>query len=69
MSKRIVKVEGDVELASYEIVSDKSVSYGKDKVNVSVTVEILLNGKRFSRTDHMWDFEVSEHLRNYGAEL
>lgn len=69
MSKRIVKVKGDVELAGYEIISDKNIFYGKDKVNVSVTVDILVNGKRFSRTDHMWDFEVSDYLSSYGAEL
>lgn len=56
-------------LDSFEIVYSKHVSYGKDKTNVSVTVTLNIDGERFTQTKHMWQFEVSRFLAQFGAEI
>lgn len=69
MSKKIVKIDGDVTLAGFTITYSDSVSYNKDKVNTAVTLELKINGKVFEHTAYMWQFEVSEYLNKFGAEL
>ena len=56
-------------LTGFEIVYDNKISYGKDKDNTSVTIELELNGKKFKHTAYMWQWQVSEYLRNFGAEI
>lgn len=68
MSKKQIKIDSAT-LAGYEVVYSDSVFYDKDKTNTSVTVTLDINGELFSLTKHMWQFEVSEYLGKFGAEL
>lgn len=68
MTKKQIKIDSAT-LSSYEVVYSDSISYGKDKTNVSVTVTLSINGELFTITKHMWQFEVSEYLSKFGAEL
>lgn len=67
MSKEL-KIE-KATLAGFEIIYDKKISYGKDKENTSVTIELEINGKKFKHTAYIWQWQVSEYLRDFGADV
>lgn len=67
MSKEL-KIE-KANLLGYEIVYSNSIRYGKDNTDTEVTVELNINGKPFKHTAYIWQWQVSEYLREFGADV
>jgi len=57
----------NVVLEGYEIIYSDKTRYDKDKTDTAVKVELNINGKVFTHTAYMWQFQVSEYLREFGA--
>lgn len=68
MSKKEIKPE-KVTLSGFEIVYGDGIKYGKDGVTVSVTIDLMIDGKIFTHKAYMWPFEVSNYLSKYGGEI
>ena len=59
-----------VYLTGFEIIYSDSISYGgKEHFNVAVKVELNIDGHVFTRTEYMYQTQVSKYLNKYGAEL
>lgn len=59
----------DIVLEGFEITYSDKISYGKDKTNTAVKVELNIKGKIFTHTEYMWQWQVSKYLKEFGADI
>lgn len=59
----------DIVLESFEIIYSDKIRYGKDETNTAVKVELNIKGKIFTHTAYMWQWQVSEYLNKFGADI
>jgi len=65
---RAIKITS-AEVESFVITFNKNSPQGKNKPDTCVEIELYLNGKLFKHNAWMWQFEVSDYLASFGAEI